>query len=482
MNTIQRLLSNTALALVANVIVKASTSILFILIGRILGPTESGVFSLGTTYFTIVFGLSALGLHELLVREVAPRRGQSARYFTNYLALRLLSSLLFYALLLLGLRLFQPYSAATEQVVLILALAALPEAVLTICGALFEAHEQLAVPTLAAVVNSAIKLAGGFWLLQQGAGVIEIAWLMVIAGALSLLVFPPALLWLFRRAPQTGRVAPDLRFSLAQLSQTPGFFAIHLFSVLDYQTDAFLISLMMTETDLGYYSAALTITLAISLMTFAVRAAIYPLMARYAREAPDKLVLLHDKANQYLLALALPTAAAICVLAGPIIGLIYGPAFAPAVPALQLSIWAAVFLLINVPNARLLLVDNRQGAAAALTAVSMTVNIIANLALIPLLGIAGAAVARVVASAAFFLSIHLYVRAKILRSHFWPLLPRPLLATAIMVAAMWPVREWPLIVPLLIGAAVYAGAAILLGVVPAGDLVYWRQALRPKAE
>jgi O-antigen/teichoic acid export membrane protein len=478
MNTIQRLLSNTALALVANVIIKASTSILFILIGRILGPTESGVFSLGTTYFTIVFGLSALGLHELLVREVAPRHEESARYFVNYLALRLVFSMSFYLLLLMGLRLFQPYSPETERVILILALAALPEAVFTICGALFEAHETLAAPTLAAVINSLVKIAGGFWLLRWGASVDDIAWLMVAAGVISLLVFPPALVRLFRRTPQRGRAVPDPAFGLAQLRQTPGFFAIHLFSVLDYQTDAFLISLMLTETDLGYYSAALTITLAISLMTFAIRAAIYPVMSRYAREAPDKLALLHAKANQYLIALALPIAAAVCLLARPIIRLIYGEAFAPAAPVLQVSIWAAVFLLVNVPNARLLLVDNRQAAAAGLTAVSMSVNVVANLILIPLFGIVGAATARVVASAAFFLSIHLYVRANILRSRFLPLLPRPLLATALMVAAMWPAREWPMIVPLLIGAGVYAGAALLLRVVPAGDLVYWRQVLR----
>ena len=312
MNTIQRLLGNTALALVANVIVKAGTTLLFILIGRNLGPSESGVFSLGTTYFTIVFGLSALGLHELLVREVAPRREESARYFSNYLALRLLFSLLTYSLLLVGLTIFEPYSAETQQVVLVLALAAIPEALITICGALFEAHEILAIPTLAAVVNSAVKLIGGFWLLQRGAGVIEIAWLVVAAGLASLLIFPPALVWLFRRVPQSGRVSPDLAFSYQQLRRTPGFFAIHLFSILDYQTDAFLISLMLTETDLGYYSAALTITLAISLMTFAVRAAIYPVMARYAREAPEKLALLHEKANQYLLAISLPVAAAVC--------------------------------------------------------------------------------------------------------------------------------------------------------------------------
>jgi hypothetical protein len=91
-------------------------------------------------------------------------------------------------------------------------------------------------------------------------------------------------------------------------------------------------------------------------------------------------------------------------------------------------------------------------------------------------------VARVLASGAFFLSIHLYVRANILRSDFLPLLPRPLLATGLMVAAMWPVREWPLIAPLAIGAAVYVAAAWLLRVVPPGDLVYWRRVWRPRTE
>ncbi len=95
-----------------------------------------------------------------------------------------------------------------------------------------------------------------------------------------------------------------------------------------------------------------------------------------------------------------------------------------------------------------------------------------------MLGIVGSAIARVIASAAFFLSIHLYVRANILRSSFLSLLPRPLLATAIMALAMWPLRELPMLVPLAAGAAVYAAAAFLLRVVPTGDLVYWRQAVK----
>lgn len=478
MNTLQRLLSNTALAFLANIVVRLSTSLLFILIGRLLGPTESGIFSLGTTYFTIVFGLSALGLTELFVREVAPRRESSGRYLANYLAIRVLTTVLTYLGLVIVLRAFLPYNAETEQVILILSLAALPEAVFSLCQAMFEAHEQLLTPALAGIVNATIKLGGGYWVLQHGGSVAQVAWMFVIASSLSLLVFVPALVRLLRRVPQRDSLALDAAFSLSQLRQTPGFFTIHLFSLLDYQTDAFLISIFLTETDLGYYSAALTITLAIAMLSWAVRAAIYPVMARYYHQAPDKLAILHTKANQYLMALALPLATGVALLAQPIIFWIFGPDFAPAVPVLQISVWAAVFLLLNVPNARLLLIHNRQRAASGVTAISMGVNIAVNLVLIPRLGINGAAIARLLASGAFFFSIYWYVQTSIMRTAFWSLLPRPLLATAIMAVPVWFLRGYPLVVPIVAGVATYAAAALVLRVVPAHDLVYWKQVVK----
>lgn len=475
MNTLQRLLSNTVFAFVSNIVIRASNSVLFILIGRLLGPTDSGTFSLGITFFTVVFGLSAWGLQELLVREVAPRRGESGRYLVNYLFLRLLFTVITYLALVAALRYWLPYEPQTTQVILILTLAVFPEAIFGLCQSLFEAHEQLFVPALAALVNSAIKLGGGFWLLRQGATVAELAWIVPVASLLGLLLFLPALPRLFRGTPQQAPSKIDFTFSLAQFRQTPGFFMIHLFSVLDYQTDAFLISLLLTETDLGWYAAAQTILLGFSLMPVAMRAALYPLMARYHHESPAKLALLHQKANQYVMALVLPIAAGVGLLAMPIIRLIFGDGFEPAVPALQWSIGALIFVFLNVPNARLLMVNNRQREASIITGISMAANVVLNLWLIPLLGIVGAAVSRLVASFLFFLCIHLYVRRNILHSRFLPLLPRPLLATLAMAAAVWPLRELPLLIPILAGILVYAAAALLLQVVPRQDWGYWQQ-------
>ena len=55
---------------------------------------------------------------------------------------------------------------------------------------------------------------------------------------------------------------------------------------------------------------------------------------------------------------------------------------------------------------------------------------------------------------------------------------RPLLATALMGLAVWPLRDCPLLVPVAAGVVVYAAAVLLLDIVPQQDRVYWRELIR----
>ena len=477
MNTLQRLLGNTLLAFLSSIVVKAGNALLFIMLGRWLGPAESGAFSLATTYFTFVFGLSALGLHEIMVRELPARKDESGRYLVNYLALRLLLSLGMYGLLILGLRLFVPYSPQTTQVILILSLAAVPEAAFSMCQSLFEAHERLVTPLLASVVSTALKLAAGFWLLNAGAGVVQIAWVVPIAGALSLLVFVPGLARLFAATPQRAPARLSLAFLRHHLGYMPSFLVIQLFLLLDYQADMLLISLQLSETELGYYAAAQTILLAFNLLPVAVRTAIYPVMSRYYYQAPDKLAVLNDKISHYLLAAILPVAVGVTLLAGPTIALVFGPEFAPAAPVLQIGIWAVAFMFLNVPHSRLVLIYNRQRDAAVMLGLTTGLNIVLNLLLIPRAGINGAAVARLLSSLALFLIFYAYTQTRVTPVRLLPSPLRPLLATAAMSAVVWPLRDWPLLIPIAAGAATYTAAALLLNIVPEQDRVYWRELL-----
>lgn len=480
MNTLQRLLSNTILAFVSTAMMKVSTSILFIFVGRLRGPAEAGVFNLGVTYYTIGMALSTWGLHELLVREVAPRREESGRYLANYLILRLTISSLLFAGLLLFLELNLPYSAEAKTVIRIMALGIFPEAVFSLCQALFMAHENLAVPTVGALINSVVTLGFGMWVLYQGGEATAVAWFMPVSGVAGILVFPFALLRLFRRVPQRAAARFDWRFSREQLRYTPGFVLLGLFSTLSFQADTFIISFLLTEAALGYYGAAQTILSGFLMIPAAIRAGLYPLMARYRQQDLSRLAQLYRKATQYLLIIGLPVATGVTLLAQPTLRLLFGADFDPAVPVLQWLIWAIVFEVLTVPNARLMLVYNYQQQAGWFRGLGMVVSVGLNLLLIPRYGIVGAGVARLLATLAYFLMIYFYTQRRIMRLNLLALALRPLLATALMAAAVWPFRAMALPVPIGVGIVAYAVALVVLGVVTAEDRYYLRQLVRAR--
>lgn len=468
MNSLQRLAGNTVLAFLSNIVVKASSALLFILVGRRLGPAEAGVFNLGVTYFTLALALSAWGLHELIVREVAARRAESKQYLLHYLVMRLLLAAGAYGLLLLWLRLNLPYTAHTKEVIRVFALALFPEAIFSLLQGLFAAHERLLPPLLAALVNGSIKLGAGLWILTNNGDALGLAWAMVAGSTLSLLVFIPALRRLLRQAsPQRARFSRQFAFD--QLRLMPGFVVIGIFTTIDYQLDAFLISLFLSEAELGWYGAAQTVMLAFWMMPTALRTALYPLMARTYYEAPERLPALYRRANRYILMGTLPVCAGITLIAPNIIRLIFADGFAPAAPALQVIIWAVLSSFLMVPSARLLVVANRQSNAGWITALSMIMNLLLNLWLIPRWGITGAAAARVLATTFFFIAIYAYVQRRLLQDSLLPLLPRPLLATLLMTAAVWPLRHLLVIWPVAAGVLVYTLVLFLLRAIPPED-------------
>jgi len=142
------------------------------------------------------------------------------------------------------------------------------------------------------------------------------------------------------------------------------------------------------------------------------------------------------------------------------------------------SIWAIVFLFLNVPHSRLALIYNRQRDAAILLSITTGLNLVLNLVLIPRAGILGAAVARLLSSLALFLVFYVYAQTRLTRVSLLASPVRPLLATAAMTAAVWPLRGQPLAIPIAAGVLVYVAAALLLDLVPKDDRVYWREVLR----
>jgi O-antigen/teichoic acid export membrane protein len=122
---IRRVTGNAASILASDMVNRATTFILYILIGRYLGPYEFGQMSLALTLFYLFQVLAAAGLKTFITREVARDRVKTGEYIVHGTAAVLITSSLALAALWLFVRVMN-YSPDTAAVVLLIGLALLP--------------------------------------------------------------------------------------------------------------------------------------------------------------------------------------------------------------------------------------------------------------------------------------------------------------------------------------------------------------------
>ena len=87
---------------------------------------------------------------------------------------------------------------------------------------------------------------------------------------------------------------------------------------------------------------------------------------------------------------------AICLLAKPIVGILYGEAYLPAVAPLRIVVWYTAFSYLGTARNAWIVCENRQKYLKYLYSGAAVINVLLNLALIPAMGTAGAALASLV--------------------------------------------------------------------------------------
>ncbi|MBI5566308.1 MAG: flippase [Chloroflexi bacterium] len=429
MTTYLRLLRDALLALVFHVAPRFANVIIFVVVGRLAGPDQAGVFSLATTYLLIATTLMR-GLDDLLIRQVAREPDRSAHYFGNFLVLRLGLSTLAYAVLIALTNSVPSYSASTAATITVLAFSVIPDSLTHVAQAILLGHRRFGPSAVVLGGASLFKLIIGIGLLARGGSLVEIAWIWLGGSGLSMIV----MLTIAIRQVGGMRRTDWLNFSLLKAQRQAAFVfgAATVLTALDSQTDTLLLSVFHGEREVGWYGAATTITAGLLMMSQAYRFAVYPLMARYAQSTSDKLAVLFQKSVHYMGVVAMPLVTGIIVFAPQLIDLIFGPAFLPTVRVLQILVISLLFFFMSEPCNRLMLVKDRQRVLVSFLAVSALTNIALNLLLIPTWGAGGAAVARTCSSMLFFFLNQGYIMLKVIKVHYMHRMISPLLSSAIM--------------------------------------------------
>jgi O-antigen/teichoic acid export membrane protein len=248
--------------------------------------------------------------------------------------------------------------------------------------------------------------------------------------------------------------------------------------------DQILLSVLIGDQALGWYAVPYKITYAFQFIPAAFSAAIYPAMSNLFVCDKTKLKNVFEKSMLMLILIAVPVAVGIACLADKIILKIYTAEFTPSILTLQIFIFAIIPMFLNYPAGAILNACDRQARNTFNLGLTMVINVILNIILIPQFGFVGAALASVTSLSALFV-LNLGQVPKIIKYDYKYLLVKLLktiLAAAIMaivILILKPVVNFIILVG--IGAIIYVGIMYLIKGFTKADVKYLWQSVFKKA-
>ena len=467
-----RALRNTTIVLTAKVVARLIALFTVFYMIRKLGTNNYGVFSALVNLTAIASVALDLGFNVLFVREGARDQGQIQRYLRNVMSLRLPMSVV--ALLLLA-ALVYPIGLG-YLIVPGFALMVLTSYSTLLRNGLY-AVQQLGFEAVGVVLESVVLLGlvlyGG--LTHQGIG--YFVWAYALQYAFSCVYFTIVLAakriavigWRFEPALLRDWLIKGLPFALT-----------FVLTILYFRIDQPLVLIFHGRVDASIYAAAYKPIEALLFVPITFLSVVFPVLSVYHRERPREMLDALNRFYKALLLMGWPAGVGIFVLAEPLTPLLLGRDFGASEAPLRILALALGIAFINNAFIGALNASDRQASFSWAAGWSVVANGALNLALIPPFSYIGASWATVgteltLAAVGWVLTARHVGRVAVL-SLSW----RVVLAGLVMGVAIYPlssVRGYQVVIPIAVGAAVYAAAVLLLRALSGEEIAWARRAL-----
>jgi O-antigen/teichoic acid export membrane protein len=452
----RRAVSNTIYLAGSEFAGKLATFAIFAVLGREHGETGLGIVLLALAYAQILMVPVNFGLDRYLLRQVSRDRVTAPELAGDTLALKVLIAV---PVLVIGLGGFAVFTSdkGTVPAVILASLGALMETLAATLSDVIVAYERGAIIARIVVLQRLLAAAFGITALASGAGPAAVSAAFAVGGAFLLVAAARAVRR--RLGVRVAWPAPS-RFRALAANARP-FGIGDVLGVLLYRLDTLLLALLTTTAEVGVYGAAYRLFDATLFISNGLTSAFIPMYTYLEATTDPPVHAVYARSLKAALILLTPVALAFALTPDYLVTTLFGPSLADAARPLELlapsvillALWRlAGALVASRRDPRVLIV---QGAGA------VALNAALNLALIPLLGGRGAAIAMSVTMAVAALWVLLLAAPALERFRWAPLVVGPLTA-AIGMGLVIVMAPGPEIVRLVGGAALYV--ALLLAV------------------
>jgi O-antigen/teichoic acid export membrane protein len=380
MDPLKSILRNSSVLIVAQAISTVIGVGLVVLLPRFLGDAAFGRLHLALS-LTTMFGVAVeFGLTQVITRAVARQRGLARPYLRAAVAMITVLGVIAYVALQAAVRLFG-YHRDVADLVTLLGMVMMAEALAQALGAIFQAHERMLVPAVARVAANAFTLAVAGPLLLRGHGAVAVALVMVLAAFLRLAIQAVAVRRLeglkvpgAARAAWTGLLAAGLPFLIWQ--------ALGIFY---FRMDVLMLSWLTTDATVGWYGAATRLLDGLCFVPQVLTLATFPVAARLWVSARDEFRVTVRATLHLLLVVTVPLAVSLLTLARDIVGFLFTlEAFGPSVPILQVHAFTLGLLFVDFFLVGILMAIGRERAWIAIAGAACLVSPLLSRLLVPL--------------------------------------------------------------------------------------------------
>ena len=439
---------NTIVLVALRVLMPALAVGLVLMLSRYLGAEGLGRYTLAFSFLYLFNAVAPLGLGAIITRDGARDHAKLETILSNSMTLGTMAAVVMMGIMA-GVAYLFDYDRGTRDAIVILSLALLPYTIGMFQDSAFITLERIDYLAIGTIIEYVIKVGGGMLLLFLGFGLNAVLVLAVVGRMVGCVISA----FLLQRLDLPMRWKLDRKTSKNLLKLAPTFLLIGIFATLYWRIDIFMLSKLQPVEQVGYYGAAWRILELAMVLPQSLCLAMYPQISASALSDLGQLQRIGRGAMRYLLAISLPVAIGVTVLAGPILHLLYGGAFRTAAYTLSVLIMTLIPYGFVRYHAYVLVGANQQRVDLALNVVMSLMNVILNFILIPLYGHLGAAIATFISICTYSFLQYSYLKIR-LPGYSAPLeVPKVVLfGSVVMGTIVWLLRDVGL--PIVISAGI----------------------------
>jgi O-antigen/teichoic acid export membrane protein len=367
---------------------EAFTFVLFIFLSRYFGEAGVGAYSfaIGFTGFFVVF--AEFGLAPLTIKEISRHINSFRDYYGRILLLRLALSVAVLAILALVVP-FLPFTRDSKVIIVLIGGYQVFSTLATGLAAIFIAQEDAHLTAFVEFSLRAVTALAAILVILAGGGLIVTLAILPAVALGHLLVSYSIVTTRYGRPRLVASVS-----SLTHLARQGVPYALSLFlSHLYARIDVVLLGFLMGANAAGLYNVAYRLVFMLVLIPQLGSRAVFPQASKLYLDSRQDFKSLYNEFLNATVLIGLPMAAGLWLIGSELIILIFGESFTDSAPLLRLLAPMLFLNFVSQVMSIFLMSCDRQVERTKTMAAVAGASVVGNLALIPLFGIHGAAVA-----------------------------------------------------------------------------------------